>query len=411
MNSLWQHYVFRRGAEVPDMWDRMYSERRINNRPVRLLYIAGRGFDVRAQAVMSKFVHSLSESGCQISKAELLLVDITGYQLSEELKQQTEVNAEALSKAFASIGTTKALSQPVDDEDDDISATTALRQSTERVLAEVTDQTDIVLDVSSLPRIAYLSLMLGLLHKLIPDKTVENPLLAGDVNLQVVVAEDAKLDGQIRSEDPSNDLVLIPGYAGALRIESVKHWPLVWFPVLGENRIGQLQKVIDSDVIPALAEICPVLPHPSRNPRRGDQLLIEYRAPLFDAPLTPVTNILYVHESHPFEAYRQLLGAMKRYLESMRIMGGCHLVVTPLASKLITLGAGLACFEMKPAAADEDYGVAIPYAEPTRYIVSEQHLLESKPEVSVLVLTGESYGATRSVGVVAAVGPKCPVIA
>lgn len=85
--------------------------------------------------------------------------------------------------------------------------------------------------------------------------------------------------------------------------------------------------------------------------------------------------------------------------------------MTPLASKLITLGAGLACFEMKPAAAEGDYGVAIPYAEPTRYVVSAQRLLESKPEVSVFVLTGESYGDTRSVGVVAAVGSTCPVIA
>lgn len=242
MNPLWKHYVFRRGAEVPDMWDRMYSERRIANRPVRLLYIAGRGFDVRAQAVMSKFVHSLKESGCGVSKAELLLVDITSYQLSDELKQQTEVNAEALSKAFASIGVTKTLTEAAEDDDDDISATTALRQSTERVLAEVTDQTDIVLDVSSLPRIAYLSLMLGLLHKLIPDRTVENPLRAGGVNLQVVVAEDAKLDGQIRSEDPSNDLVLIPGYAGALRIESVKDWPLVWFPVLERTGSASYRK-------------------------------------------------------------------------------------------------------------------------------------------------------------------------
>ena len=303
MKALWQYYVLRRGSEVPDMWERMYLDRCASDRPVRLLYIAGRGFDVRAQSVMSTFLHSLRESGCKVAKADLLLVDIAGYELSEELQQMTEENAVALSAAFSSIGKTKIVTR-LREGDDDLSSTSALRQSTESVLAEVTDQTDIILDVSSLPRITYLSLMLGLLQKLIPDKQAENALFANGVNLQVVVAEDASLDGQIHSEDPNNDIVLIPGFTGALQIESVKHWPLVWFPVLGEKRSGQLQKVLDSDFIPEHAEICPVLPHPSRNPRRGDQLLIEYKLHLFDAPLTPLTNILYAHESHPFEAYR-----------------------------------------------------------------------------------------------------------
>ena len=47
--------------------------------------------------------------------------------------------------------------------EDDLSASNALRMGTEEVLRAVNDQTDIVLDVSSLPRIAYLSLMLALL--------------------------------------------------------------------------------------------------------------------------------------------------------------------------------------------------------------------------------------------------------
>jgi len=106
---------------------------------------------------------------------------------------------------------------------------------------------------------------------------------------------------------------------------------------------------------------------------------------------TPTGNILYAHEAHPFEAYRQLLGAMERYRDSMRIIGGCRLVVTPLGSKLITLGAGLACFEMRPSSMEDNYVVAIPYAHPTRYIASTRALLASKPDICALVLTGEAY--------------------
>src|ERR1700722_13437824 len=96
-------------------------------------------------------------------------------------------------------------------------------------------------------------------------------------------------------------------------------------------------------------------------------------------------------ESHPFESYRQLLGAMRRYRDSMSIMGGCRLVVTPLASKLITLGAGLACFEMRPTDIEADYGVAIPHAEPTRYIASTAEIRDSKPEITAMLLTGNAY--------------------
>jgi hypothetical protein len=136
-----------------------------------------------------------------------------------------------------------------------------------------------------------------------------------------------------------------------------------------------------------------VVPHPSKDPRRADRLLVEYREPLFDSRKTPTSNILYAQEAQPFEAYRQILGAMKRYQNSMSILGGCRLVMSPLGSKLITLGTGLACFEMRPTDLTAKYGVAIPHAEPRRYIASVEALRQSNPDVSVLLLTGEAYGA------------------
>lgn len=390
---LWKHYVFRRGAEAQDMWDQLYQGRTREQSPTRLLYIAGRGFDVRAQAVMERFIESISTTKDSVIDAKLLLIGFTDYELSQDLIEQTEQNAAALTTAFAPLGGTEAISIGTTAAgEDDVSSSTALRIGTDKVLEKITDQTDVILDVSSLPRVVYLALLTGILDKLIPNKSSENPLYAGGVNFQVLVAEDARLDGHIRSEDPSNDLILIPGFWSTLNAESNQDWPLVWFPILGENRLSQMQKVLDM-VIPTTAEICPVLPHPSRNSRRADDLLAEYKAPLFDSRDTPFANIFYVHEAHPFEAYRQLFSAMERYRESMRIMGGCRLVVTPLASKLITIGAGLACFEMRPSGMDADYGVAIPYAEPTRYIASVEDLRASKPDVSALLLTGEAYKA------------------
>jgi hypothetical protein len=388
---LWDRYVFRRGSGVHELWDRLFDER-----PVRLLYIAGRGFDVRAQSVMREMVSSLRGSGRKIESAQLVLVGFTDYELTEEIRQLTEENAAALQAIFEPLGPVKVI--PIGSStngEDDISASIALGIGTRTALEEVTNHTDIVLDVSSLPRVAYLALLTSLLNKLVPNKIIPpggaHPLAANGVNLQVLVAEDAQLDGNIRAEDPSNELVLIPGFSGAMHAESVRDWPLVWFPILGENRVSQLQKVMTLAEIPDSAEICPVLPHPSRNPRRADDLLVEYTAPLFGSRRTPTTNILHVHESNPFEAYRQLLKAMQRYKDSMKVLGGCRLVVTPLGSKLVTLGAGLACFEMRPADLNAKYGVAIPHAEPKRYMASISDLRGSRPEISALLLTGEAY--------------------
>lgn len=386
MRMLWDQYVFRRGSDANDLWDSMFE-----NRTMRLLYIAGSGFDVRAQVVMRQCIESILNSGGVVEDAELILINLTNYRLDADLEELTEQNARELGEIFAPIGKVESVSFGATEDGEELSASSALRLGTDAVLRKVTDQTDIILDASSLPKVVYLALMTSLLNRLIPDKNAHNPLAAGGVNFQVLVAEDANLDGQIMAEELGNEIVLVPGFSGAMQAESVQDWPLVWFPILGEHRVNQLKQIVRLTEIPGEAEICPVLPHPSRNPRRADRLLVEYKEPLFDSRRTPTSNILYVHESQPFEAYRRLLGAMKRYRESMAILGGCRLVVTPFGSKLITLGAGLACFEMRPQDLEAEYGVAIPHAEPTRYVADVQAIRSSRPEICSLLLTGQAY--------------------
>lgn len=388
---LWNHYVFRRGNAVHELWDQLHKRRSL-----RLLYVAGRGFDLRAQAVMRQYVNALQASGIHVESAQLVLVAFSGYALDQEVLDLTEENAQALTAIFAPLAVAQVVTMgTTSDGEDDIGASNVLRIAAERVLSYISDQTDIVLDVSSLPRMTYLALLTAILARLVPDRTVvsgrPHPLSAGGVSFQVLVAEDARLDGLIRAEDPSNELVQIPGFSGAFYAETVKDWPLVWFPILGESRVQQLEKVLTTSDVDPTAEICPVVPHPSINPRRADDLLVEYMGPLFRSRRTPTSNIVYVHESNPFEAYRQLLSAMRRYKESLNVLGKCRLLVTPLGSKLITLGAGLACFEMKPTGIADTHRIAIPLAEPRRYVATVESLRGAVPEVSALLLTGEAY--------------------
>jgi hypothetical protein len=274
---LWQHYVFRRGGEIYPTWETYFDRRKI-----RLLYIAGCGFDVRTQKVMREFVRSLRESSAEVETARLLLVRFSGYRLDDALQDQTRSNEEALTNIFGELGSPNSVTFGSSNQGSDVSASAAIRQGVAEVQKHLEGVTDIVLDISSLPRVVYLSLLTGILSMLVPNKDAKNPLYAQDVTFQVLVAEDASLDAKIQSEDPSNDLVYIPGFAGGLQAESFQDWPLVWFPVLGEGKVSQLEKVMNQ-VIPPNAEICPVLPHPSRDPRRADRLLAQYKEPLFDA--------------------------------------------------------------------------------------------------------------------------------
>ncbi len=180
---LWQDYVFRRGSDVHGLWDRMFGARKS-----RILYIAGRGFDIRATTTMKAFAQNILANQKNIESAELLLVSFEGYELTEELKAQTEKNAAELESIFSQFGTTEQLSiKSSAHGEDDIKPATVLKMGIDGVLAKVKSHTDIVLDVSSLPRVAYLSLLTGLLQKIISNRKSATALSEAGINLQVLV--------------------------------------------------------------------------------------------------------------------------------------------------------------------------------------------------------------------------------
>ena len=144
---LWDHYVFRRGNAVHDLWEDLMKDR-----PVDLLYIAGRGFDVRAQTVMREFVSGQRGSGRKTSSAKLLLLGFEGYELDDSIVKLTEENAAALEALFSPLGSAETITIAVPDGEDEASPSDALRQRVKAVLDALDGKTDIILDVSSLPR-------------------------------------------------------------------------------------------------------------------------------------------------------------------------------------------------------------------------------------------------------------------
>lgn len=241
---------------------------------------------------------------------------------------------------------------------------------------------NIFVDVSSLPRSVYFPVVAKILHLLDAVKDGVPP------NLFVLVSESAELDRRIMDEGIDEDADYIHPFRGAVERESAAGRPKVWFPLLGENQRIQLTRI--NDLINP-AEICPLLPSPAVDPRRGDNLVVEYRELLFDQLRVETRNFVYASETNAFEAYRQLRRAILHYAEALEPLGGSNAVISANSSKLLSVGALLAAYELKCEGAD----IAIAHVEAHGYILKGSYddldRLASESRLQCLWLSGSCY--------------------
>jgi hypothetical protein len=252
-----------------------------------------------------------------------------------------------------------------------------------RTAEELKDFTDIFVDVSSLPRSVYFPVIAKLLFLLDSIDGGSKP------NLFVLVNESAALDAHITEEGIDEDADYIHPFRGAAERESAAGRPRVWFPLLGENQIVQLKRIYD---LFNPAEICPLLPAPSVNPRRGDELVMEYRELLFDQLRVEARNFIYASETNAFEAYRQLRRAILHYGKALKPLGGSNAVISANSSKLLSVGALLAAYELKRSGVN----IAIAHVEAHGYTMRESETnnmdeLANESRLHGLWLCGDCY--------------------
>jgi hypothetical protein len=247
-------------------------------------------------------------------------------------------------------------------------------------ISEIKDYTDIIIDISAIPRSIYFSLIGKMLYLI---DQVKNGISIP--NLHVVVSENAKLDQIIRSIDIDDTAGYIHGFSSDIETEATTGIPTIWIPILGEDKSGQLERIYNH-VNPD--EICPVLPFPSLNPRRGDELLIAYREFLFDKWRIESRNIIYASEQNPFETYRQIYKAVYHYNQALKPLGGCKVAVSAVSSKLLSIGALLAVYEMK-----ENFSIGLAHIGTQGYNMDEVLTTTGNrnSELFSLWLAGECY--------------------
>lgn len=375
----WDSYVLMKGAEkIQAFWGNHLKEKGRS-----ILYILGKGFDIR----MNDGINLLVDVNPGV-KIECLLVEFDeGHESSSrDYLRRVDANVKEIENLKGiSINTTKISlwkgkgrnkRRIGDKEASDIF----------RSYNDIVEFSEIIVDISSLPRGIYFSLI-GKLLTLIDYNKVND---MEKHNLFVLTSENAKIDRLTKKNDIGDDLKFTFGFGGGLELTSDD--PVIWFPILGENKKNQILPAYNK-INPR--EICPLLPFPAKDPRRSDTLIIEYHTLLFDELRVESQNLLYVPEQNPFEVYRSLSNAIINYYKTFLIINGCKAAISTFSSKLLSIGALLTAYELNTRT-EEKIGVGILNVDPGGYKIDEEEsltLTNDESELFLTWLTGEPYNA------------------
>lgn len=369
----WLNYVMESGLPLRRFWQAYLRAGR------DVLFVLGKGFDPRTCLGLGSFIEAGGTGKRNVIAIEF---DEGASSPSKAYEELVRANWTELERQVAGRGTLSA--KPLKMWSDD-GRRIGSRSSAGlfRSLRDFVGYTDIFLDISALPRGIYFPLIAKILYLL--DKGTEEGI--EKPNFHVVVAENPALDRRILDEGVDDTATYVHPFRGGLEMEATADHPKVWIPVLGERQIPQLERIYDL-VMPD--EIAPLLPFPSLNPRRSDDLMLEYRELLFDRLRVEPKNFIYGSERNPFEVYRQIRRAVLHYREALEPLGGCKAVLSALSTKLLSVGALLVAYELKQAGVD----VGIAHVECQGYTIEgDAHRDGAKTESELfgLWLWGECY--------------------
>ena len=312
----WEPCIAHRDMEVDTFISEYFDE---SERKV--LFIAGIGFDPRSTVLATRL------ASVRASVRAVFIKEDRGSS-TRNLVERSESNAEVLRNAIRDhvvesveiFGTDEAV----------VGGRRAVSMLHRQAFHETSD---VVVDISALSVGTSFPIIRYLVQRI--DR--------GDVqfNLHLFVVHDPKLDAAIQSIS-SDSPSYVHGFNDKSQLEDFTAAAKLWLPQLSAGRRLALDK-IRTHVAPN--DICPILPFPAIDPRTGDRLAEEYLKELESDWSVDGRDIVYADEADPLDLYRTILRLDDRRNPVFEDIGGSLLVLSPLGSKIMALGALMAALE------------------------------------------------------------------
>ncbi len=238
-----------------------------------MLFVVGSGFDPRAVTVLERLTAATTR------RIDGLLIELPEGTTDLAVRSIARTNRERIGN-LVERGGGALRSQGLPEYNDSRSLGRLISREFQE--AGILDAYgEVVLEISAMPRSVFFPLIRGVLERSHLSDT-DSRRWSGD--LHVAVCENPEADESVL-EEGTTPMAPIGGFAGG---RGEKPTTTIWVPVLGERaavRVRALYEELEPD------ETCPVLPWPSRDPRRGDRLMLEHRRLLFeDIRLEPRTS-------------------------------------------------------------------------------------------------------------------------
>lgn len=287
----------------------------------RILFVGGAGFDPRSTTVATRIA-------AVAPALRALLLQENRPKPPQELVKRASDNTRNLTETVLG-----AVVEPIEIFGSDGAVVGGRNAVSVLARQEFNDLTDVVVDSSALsvgtsfPVIRYLV------------ERIERG--AGPANLHVFVAHDPTLDAAIQSiagDAPG----YVHGFRGRSTLDGVVSAAKLWLPQLAVRRRGVLARLHD---FVGPHDTCPILPFPATNPRLGDELAEAFLTEFESAWAVDTRNIVYAAEDDPLDLYRTILRLDDLRRPVFEEVGGSMLVLSPVGSKVMALGAMMAALE------------------------------------------------------------------
>jgi hypothetical protein len=234
--------------------------------------------------------------------------------------------------------------------------------------------TDVIIDISALSPGIYYPLV-----RFYCESLTHHPA----VNLHLFVSDHPSLDEKITriSDDKAS---FIHGFKGTLALDQSTRAAKLWLPQLTPASISQLRTLY---AFLQVEDVCPILPFPSRDPQIADQLVWEHRE-LLSTWEVDFRNVVFAAENDPRDLYFSIVRIAEKRRMVFRELGGSVVCLSPLGSKLLSVGGLLAAMELN---------LPVAYVEVNSYDLSDQAVPPAdQGDIVHLWLSGEAYPPNES---------------